>query len=217
MASEPNGTIDVPSPPEFDKEGKRILLDLIPGSLAAALDGDGGPGERSGLPTADEIPPGLRQSYGVFVSLTCDGNLRGCIGWATSERPLWELVSEMAVAAATRDPRFDPIVRRDLPGLTYEVSILGPLVTVPPARRDSVGAFFRVGVHGAQVRRESSCGLLLPQVADRFDWDGRQFLAETSRKAGLEDDAWLAPDTELALFRVQRFSRGPRVEDSSST
>ncbi|MBS3762824.1 MAG: AMMECR1 domain-containing protein, partial [Planctomycetes bacterium] len=48
----------------------------------------------------------LQGKQGAFVTLKTNGNLRGCIGRFTADQPLWKTVREMAVSAATQDPRF---------------------------------------------------------------------------------------------------------------
>ena len=56
---------------------------------------------------------GLSQKAGVFVTLNYLSNnkeyLRGCVGFPVAEKTLYQSVIEAAVAAATQDPRFEPI------------------------------------------------------------------------------------------------------------
>ena len=47
-----------------------------------------------------------------------------------------------------------------------------------------------IGRHGLVIEKASHRGLLLPQVATQWKWDGQQFLVQTCRKAGLPKDAW---------------------------
>ena len=68
-------------------------------------------------------------------------------------------------------------IRDELPELSLEISVLGPLEPIePPAR----------GLHGrrARARRRAGSrrGLLLPQVATEWGWDGEQFLAPDLRE-----------------------------------
>ena len=56
----------------------------------------------------------LRRLSGAFVTIREDGELRGCIGHLRADRPLYRVVQEMAVAAATEDPRFPPLTREEL-------------------------------------------------------------------------------------------------------
>ena len=60
-----------------------------------------------------------------FVTLTEGGRLRGCIGSLVAHRSLGKDVTEHAVDAATRDPRFNPVTAAEYPLLNVEVSVLG--------------------------------------------------------------------------------------------
>ena len=53
------------------------------------------------------------QKTGVFVTLISvrskEEQLRGCIGFPLSEKKLYQSIIEAAIAAATQDPRFNPV------------------------------------------------------------------------------------------------------------
>lgn len=149
---------------------------------------------RAAPPPLENPSPALTARGAAFVTIRSGGELRGCIGHVEAVKPLWESVREMAEAAASRDPRF-PAVRPDEP-LEIEVSVLSPMV---PIRPDEI----RVGTHGLYVRRGTSSGLLLPQVAVEWGWDAPRFLEQTCRKAGLPLDAWRDPATEILGFTAE--------------
>ncbi|MDF1534183.1 MAG: AMMECR1 domain-containing protein, partial [Methanosarcinaceae archaeon] len=46
------------------------------------------------------------EKRGVFVTLTKQGMLRGCIGYPYPDSPLGNAIIDSAISAATRDPRF---------------------------------------------------------------------------------------------------------------
>jgi uncharacterized protein (TIGR00296 family) len=50
-------------------------------------------------------------------------------------------------------------------------------------------------------------GLLLPQVATQWKWNGETFLAQTCRKAGLPADAWKQGAT-VWRFEAEVFGEG---------
>jgi AmmeMemoRadiSam system protein A len=143
---------------------------------------------------------GLASPCGAFVTLhTRDGRLRGCIGHMIGDGPVGELIAQLAVASGTQDPRFAPVTEADLPGLVYEVSVLSPMVVTSAAK-------VAPGTHGLHIRRGNHAGVLLPQVAVEWGWSREEFLAETCRKAGLAEDAWRQPGTEIRTFTAQVFS-----------
>lgn len=119
----------------------------------------------------------------AFVTLTKNGRLRGCIGYTEAVAPLFKVVQECAVAAATEDPRFPPVSPGELPSLRIEISVLTPLF---PLRPEEV----EVGRHGLLVRQGRMRGLLLPQVPVEREWDRETFLDQVCVKAGLPPSAW---------------------------
>ncbi len=81
-----------------------------------------GAGPKPERPNA--VPEGAAALRGCFVTLhTKSGDLRGCIGTFTSERPLWETVGDMAIASATRDPRFSPVAAEEIDACVLEISV----------------------------------------------------------------------------------------------
>ena len=132
--------------------------------------------------TLDDPPP----ASGVFVTLTMQGDLRGCIGTVECRAALVEEVARVARSAALEDPRFPPVTPQELPDLHVEISLLGPLEPIDPADAAAIA----IGRHGLVVEQGSRRGLLLPQVAPEWGWNRDEFLAHTCRKAGLPMDAW---------------------------
>ena len=147
----------------------------------------------------DTLSPVLRQPRGAFVTLYKEGRLRGCIGQLTPRCSLAETVSEVAAAAATQDPRFPPVQKHELTALEVEISVLSPL------RRVSDISRIRVGTHGIYIRNGHRSGLLLPQVAEKYDWNRVEFLEQTCGKARLAKDAWKHRGTEIYIFSAEVF------------
>jgi hypothetical protein len=141
----------------------------------------------------------LNRRNGCFVSIKQGGQLRGCIGNFQSELPLFREVAEMAVASASKDPRFYPMKEEDLQNFNLEISVLSPLRKVDGIEE------IEVGKHGIYLERGYYRGVLLPQVAAEYGWDRETFLRQTCLKAGLPTDAWQADDIEIYIFSAQIF------------
>jgi AmmeMemoRadiSam system protein A len=140
----------------------------------------------------------LRTNYGAFVTLRkAGGHLRGCIGHIEPSAPLYQTVRECAAAAASRDPRFEPVTPPELPDLRIEISVLSLLTDVRPEEVE-------VGRHGLLISQGFHRGLLLPQVATEWHWNREQFLEETCLKAGLPPDAW-RHGARIQAFTAQVF------------
>jgi AmmeMemoRadiSam system protein A len=146
--------------------------------------------------------PDLAMPCGCFVTLKNGENLRGCIGNFVGDRPLVEMVIEMAKASATGDPRFldDPITPEELPSLDIEISVLSPL------KKTDDPLSLRLGIDGIYIKRGPYAGCFLPQVATETGWSKEQFLGYCcSHKAGLPHDAWKDPKTEVLFFTAEVF------------
>jgi AmmeMemoRadiSam system protein A len=150
------------------------------------------------IPAVETASRGLNLESGCFVTIRQQGQLRGCIGNFVSDKPLYRLVQEMAVSAATRDPRFYPMKQQDLDAFELEISVLSPLELVSSV--DEI----RVGKHGIYLVKNSSRGVLLPQVATEYGWDRDTFLRHTCLKAGLPENAW-QKDCEIYIFSALVF------------
>ncbi len=138
---------------------------------------------------------------GAFVSLHSGDELRGCIGHVEADEPLGVVVPRCAVAAASEDPRFRPVMATELPALQIELSLLGPLVHV------SAPAEIDIGRHGIVVEQGWRRGLLLPQVAIEWQWTAEEFLSHTCHKAGLARDAWRR-GAQVWRFEAEVFADG---------
>ena len=100
---------------------EQALLNVARDAIAARLEG------------RTFVPPHLPASFGdtaraVFVTLRQPGGeLRGCVGRLEPSRTsLAHEIAESAISAALEDPRFLPVSRGELDGLTMEISLLEP-------------------------------------------------------------------------------------------
>lgn len=149
----------------------------------------------------DEI---LVQHRGAFVTLHINGDLRGCIGMIEADKPLVELIPEVALKSAFADPRFPPLSESELKHIHIEISVLTRPEAVKDAHRITVGS------DGLIIERGRYRGLLLPQVATDHKWSRETFLEETCWKAGLPHDAWKEPGTAIYSFQCEIFSETKR-------
>jgi AmmeMemoRadiSam system protein B/AmmeMemoRadiSam system protein A len=150
--------------------------------------------------TLENPSPSLERHLGAFVTLRKHGDLRGCIGRFEPDIPLHQVVVNMAISAATQDPRFEPVTASELKDLDIEISVLSPL------RRVKDWHEIQVGKHGVQVVKGYRAGVFLPQVATENHWDLETFMnVLCEQKAGLPRSAWKDPSTELYVFTAQVF------------
>lgn len=150
----------------------------------------------------------LDQERGAFVTLREDGKLRGCIGYTSAVKPLYETVRDTAALAAVRDPRFLPVQAGELPHLEYEISVLSPLHHVLDIHQ------IEIGRHGLLVKQGDHEGLLLPQVPVEQHWDRTRFLQETCRKSGLSPNCWMDSGTDIFRFTALQLSEHQKPDRS---
>ncbi len=182
--------------PLTEKE-KTMLLDIARGAVERHLSTALAPL----APAPDDLTPGLSSPRGAFVTLHMDGNLRGCIGTFASDKPLCETISEMAISAATGDPRFPPVTRGEFSSSVHiEISALTPLKKIE--NTDEI----EVGRHGIYMKCGVSRGVLLPQVATENGFDREAFLEQTCIKAGLDAQRWKREGINIYIFEAEIFS-----------
>lgn len=178
----------------LNKDEKEKLLEIAQTSVETFI--------REGKAPEFQIEnPILNQNLGAFVTLKKDGQLRGCIGrFSPTDIPLYQVVSQMAISAATQDRRFYPVTNSELEDLKYEISVLSVLEKIENWRE------IEVGKHGVQIRKGLRSGVFLPQVATENNWDLEKFMGELCfQKVGLEWDCWKREDVELYTFTAQVF------------
>lgn len=147
--------------------------------------------------TQDDLPNEMfTKRQGVFVSLKKDGQLRGCIGTIlpTTDCVATEIVRN-AIAAATEDPRFIAVEKKELNDITISVDVLTDPISC--TRQDLDPQKYGVIVsHG--MRR----GVLLPNLEGIETVD--QQLEIACYKAGINSKQ----PFEIERFEVVRYKEG---------
>ena len=173
---------------------KKILLGIARSSIDNYL----AKNEFSSIDTS-QFGETLKTPAGVFVTLTINGKLRGCIGRMTAGLPLYKVVQEMAVAAATSDYRFEKVNQTEMKFIEIEISVLSPLKKIKSI--DEI----EMRRHGIYIKKGSLSGTFLPQVAEQTGWTREEFLGHCARdKAGIGWDGW--KDAEIFTYEAFIFN-----------
>jgi uncharacterized protein len=143
--------------------------------------------------------PELKDHIGAFVTLTINGELRGCIGYIIAQQPLFDVVCEAAKQAAFSDPRFPSLKEKELDSIQIEVSVLSDFTPIKSYEE------IEIGKHGLLLE-EGGRGLLLPQVAVEHKMDREEFLSAVCRKAGLYSKYWKERQLNIKVFTAEIFS-----------
>ena len=152
----------------------------------------------------DLADPCFHRSCGTFVTLTIDGQLRGCIGNLTSNESLVCGVRRNAINAALHDPRFSPLSPAELERVSIEVSILSEPQPLDYREATDLLRQLRPGVDGVILRKDTASATFLPQVWEQLS-EPEDFLTHLCMKAGLAADAWRHPELEVSTYQVQYF------------
>jgi AmmeMemoRadiSam system protein B/AmmeMemoRadiSam system protein A len=178
----------------LDKEDQKNLLKIARETVETYV--------REGkIPQYKIDSPALNKKLGAFVTIKKHGNLRGCIGrFSPSDIPLYQVVSQMAIAAATQDVRFTPVRADELKDLTYEISVLSPLKRIDDWRK------IEIGKQGVQIRYGLRSGVFLPQVATENNWGLETFLSMLcTEKLGLPQNCYKEKEAQIYVFTAQVF------------
>ena len=128
------------------------------------------------------------EKQACFVTLTINGNLRGCIGSLVPQKELWRDVQENAVNAAIHDFRFSKVSEEELVKIKIEVSVLSLPKKIRAVNEKDLLMRINSG-RGFILKKGTSSATFLPQVWGQIP-DKIEFLEQLSLKAGLNRNAW---------------------------
>jgi len=160
-----------------------------------------------GLGEPPPAEPALAERGATFVTLTRNGELRGCIGSLRPQRSLADDVAANAVGAC-RDPRFPLLAPSEFPLIRVEVSLLSPPDFLDFTDEAGLLAPLRPGVDGLILFADCRSATFLPQVWSQLP-EPAAFLAALKSKLGL------APDYPTERLMAARYTVRKWEEPSS--
>jgi AmmeMemoRadiSam system protein A len=181
-------------------EGERqLLLRIARQALEACVCGQA-------LPPLDwdSLPQRFQEPGATFVTLTRQGQLRGCIGALEARQPLAEDVREHAQAAALEDYRFRQVTPEELPYLNIEISRLTSPQPLAYQSPEDLISKLRPGVDGVVLRDGFRRATFLPQVWEKIA-DPELFLSHLCQKMGVSPDEWRQKKMEVFTYQVEEF------------
>jgi AmmeMemoRadiSam system protein A len=184
----------------------KILLSIARAAIAEVL----------GLPfeKTSEEADWLQQKAACFVTLSQNGQLRGCIGTLEAQRSLLDDVKANAIAAALKDTRFPPLSSKELNHTDIEVSLLSPMQALNFASEEQALRQLRPGIDGVVFACGQYRSTFLPQVWQQLP-DTKTFMAHLKQKAGLSPDFW-AEDVKLYRYTVTKWKEAEFDEPALS-
>jgi AmmeMemoRadiSam system protein A len=178
----------------------QLLVKLARAAIAAQL------GRQLPENTVDPDPEDdiFQAQFATFVTLTLEGQLRGCIGSLTAVEPVAANVQKNAANAAFHDPRFSSLSAEELERVSINISILSEPVRLAYSDADDLLAKLRPGIDGVIIRKGAASATFLPQVWEQLPAPP-DFLGHLCLKAGLSSKAWRRGDLEVQTYQVQYF------------
>jgi uncharacterized protein len=146
--------------------------------------------------------PEFSKPKATFVTLTLDGQLRGCIGSLIAHRPLLDDLIHNAKAAAFDDPRFYPLSLEEFLHVNIEVSLLSEPEVVEYRDIDDLKSKITAGMDGIILQKGGRKATFLPQVWEQLP-TFELFFSHLCQKAGL-DAHCLENHPDISRYRVEK-------------
>jgi AmmeMemoRadiSam system protein A len=189
---------------QLTTEERLLLLQIARNAVESAVNGQE-------LPELEisAMPLRLQEHGASFVTLTLEGNLRGCIGALQASQSLALDVQEHAVAAAMEDYRFRPVLPEEVARLEIEISRLSPGKELEYSNPNELLSRLRPGVDGVVLRHGFQRATFLPQVWEKVP-DPADFLTQLCYKMGASGDLWKREHIQVSIYQVEEFKEEKR-------
>lgn len=182
---------------DLNDEEKKYLLKVARRALE----------EQFGIKSPHELPPpseSLLQPAATFVTLTIQGELRGCVGALEAYQPLIEDVKEHAIAAAFQDFRFPPLTKEELPLIEIEISVLTKPQQIDYNQPLDLPSLLKPYKDGVVLSWRGRRATFLPQVWHKIS-DPREFLDHLCMKMGTDPHLWRREVLSVSIYHVIEF------------
>jgi len=176
-----------------------LLLEIARNSIASEF----GIEKRKDTKELEKKYPELKNKQATFVTLTIDGQLRGCIGSIIPHRSLLNDIVSNAKSAAFGDPRFLPLTLEEFKKVKIEVSLLTVPKFLEYSDIDDLRSKIRLGIDGVILQCDGKQATFLPQVWEELN-SFDLFFAHLCLKASLEQNC-LECHPQIFTYQVEKF------------
>ncbi len=153
----------------------------------------------------DDLSPALKEKKGVFVTLEENGQLRGCIGNLSADKPIYQAVIDNSLASALFDPRFSAVKLSELDEIKIEISILSSLKPLPSfSSPEELLHYLNKNKPGLLIKKGNQQATFLPQVWDELP-EAESFLQHLCLKAGMDPLEWRKMNLDIYEYKVEKF------------
>ena len=173
---------------------KKWLLGLARKAIKSELKGE--------KLVVSEVPVEFKKKKACFVTLTKNGELRGCLGHLIPLQELYRDVIENAKLAAFGDYRFESVISGELPEIEIEISILERPKKYKYSSPEKLVKFLAENKPGVMLKRGFNQATYLPQVWEELK-KPEEFMGSLCQKAGLPADEW-RKKVEIGVYGVEK-------------
>ncbi|MGY8815843.1 MAG: AmmeMemoRadiSam system protein B [Gammaproteobacteria bacterium] len=147
------------------------------------------------IPHLNKYPQVFTEPRGLFVTLTLNDDLRGCIGNLEAVNSLAIAAAKNAYNAAFCDPRFSKLSKTEFNDIKLGISVLSPKKEIYFDTESGLVAQLRPDIDGLIISSGSHTATFLPIVWDKIP-SAEVFLNQLKLKAGMKPDeiperAWI--------------------------
>lgn len=153
---------------------------------------------------AKQISTYLKKPGCVFVTITLDDQLKGCIGHLTTIMPLFKDIIENAISAAFKDPRFMPLQQDELDSIKIEISVIGTPEKISYSDPQDLLSKITPLLDGVTLSKGFHKATYLPQVWEELT-DKEAFMCSLCIKAGIDPYTWKEQNLEVEKYQVEKF------------
>ncbi|WP_415898285.1 AmmeMemoRadiSam system protein A [Neptuniibacter sp. QD48_11] len=172
---------------EFSHEQQKLMIEIVQDSIASKLELQS-KNEPIDYDSISKLS-WLNKSAATFVTLSINGELRGCIGTLEARRSLLKDLQSNAVNAAFYDSRFEPVSVSEYEALCIHISVLTAPVELSVLNEKELLGYLRPGIDGLIIEERGHRATFLPQVWQQLSTP-LSFLQRLKLKAGLPIDYW---------------------------
>ncbi len=172
-----------------------LCIDLDPRERAQLLDiarqslGEGLARGRALVVDLQALAENFNTPAAVFITLTRNGELRGCVGSLQALDPLAQAVANSAFNAAFGDRRFPSLRADELDTIRIEISVLSQMEPIEADSRQALLDALKPGIDGLVLEDRGYRSTFLPKVWDSLA-SPTEFLEHLCLKAGLGARHW---------------------------
>lgn len=177
-----------------------LLLSIARKNIIAALNGHD---IREAL-KAERLPEVLNEQCAVFVTLTKEGLLRGCVGSLEAYQPLLHDVLDNSYNAAFRDSRFAKVIKGEMRDVKIEISLLSERRQIEYYTFNDLKKKVKPKVHGVYLTYAGHSATFLPQVWEELV-SHETFFVQLAQKAGLAPDFIFHNHPKIEIYTVEKF------------